>query len=97
MFTPVEILIYGDPQVLCSSDLFYLFVIYKSQVRSVLLSLDVSKSIGDDGLSPHILKSCAHPLSGPLTSLFRKICRQSIFPASWKISCITPVFKKGSI
>ena len=28
MFTPVEILIYGDPQVLCSSDLFYLFVIY---------------------------------------------------------------------
>ena len=28
MFTPVEILIYGDPQILCSSDLFYLFVIY---------------------------------------------------------------------
>ena len=35
-------------------------------------------------------------LSVPLTSLFCKICCQSIFLASWKISCITPVFKKGS-
>ena len=43
-----------------------------------------------------VLKHCAQPLSGPLTSLFRKICRQSIFPASWKISRITPVFKRGS-
>ena len=80
----------------CHHSLFRQFRIKKSQVRSVLLSLDVNKSIGDDGLSPQLLKSCAHPLSGPLTSLFRKICRQSIFPASWKISHITPVFKKGS-
>ena len=47
-------------------------------------------------MSPRVLKRCAQPLSGPLTSLFRKICQQSIFPASWKISCITPVFKRGS-
>ena len=80
----------------CHYSLFRQFRIKKSQVRSVLLSLDVNKSIGDDGLSPQILKSCAQLLSGPLTSLFRKICRQSILPASWKISRITPVFKKGS-
>ena len=66
----------------CHHSLFRQFRIKKSQVQSVLLS--------------QLLKSCAHPLSGPLTSLFRKICRQSIFPASWKISRITPVFKKGS-
>ena len=78
----------------CHYSLFRQFRIKKSQVRSVLLSLDVNKSIGDDGLSPQTLKSCAQLLSGPLISLFRKICRQSILPASWKISRITPVFKK---
>ena len=80
----------------CHYLLFRQFRIKKSQVRSVLLSLDVNKSIGDDGLSPQILKSCAQLLSGPLTSLFCRICQQSLFPASWKISRITPVFKKGS-
>ena len=29
-------------------------------------------------------------------ALFRKICRSSIFPSSWKISRITPVYKCGS-
>jgi len=88
----------NEPPVLenCHHSLLRQFRIKKSRVRSLLLSLDVNKSIGDDGLSPRILKSCAQPLSGPLTSLFRKICRQSIFPASWKISRITPVFKRGS-
>ena len=47
-------------------------------------------------MSPRIFKSYAQPLCGPLTSLFRKICQQSIFPASWKLSRITPVFKKDS-
>ena len=80
----------------CHHSLLRQFRIKKSRVHSLLLSLDVNKSIGDDGLSPRIFKSCAQPLCGPLTSLFRKICRQSIFPASWKLSRITPVFKKGS-
>ena len=42
------------------------------------------------------MKCCAQPLSGPLTKLFCQICRQSVFPMPWKISRITPVFKKGS-
>ena len=32
----------------------------------------------------------------PLTGLFRQIIHQGVFPASWKISRITPVYKKGS-
>ena len=77
----------------CHHSLFRQFRIGKSRVRSVLSSLDVTKSIGDKRLSTHILKFCAQSLSGPLTSLFHRICQQSIFPASWKISCVAPVYR----
>ena len=87
-----------EPPILeeCHHAIFRQFRIKKSRVKSVLLSLDVIKSVGDDGVSPRILKSCAQPLCGPLTALFRMICRHTDFPTSWKISRITPVFKKGS-
>ena len=62
----------------------------------MLQSLDVTKSVGDDGVSPRILKSCAQSLCGSLTALFRIICQCTDFPTSWKISRVTPVFKKGS-
>ena len=62
----------------------------------MLQSLDVTKSVGDDGVSPRILKSCAQSLCGPLTALFQIICRCTDFPTSWKVSRVTPVLKKGS-
>ena len=80
----------------CHHSIFRQFRIKKSQVKSVLQSLDVTKSVGDDKISPRILKFCAQSLCGPLTTLFRMICRYSDFPASWKISRISPIFKKGS-
>ena len=62
----------------------------------MLQSLDVTKSVGDDGVNPRILKSCAQSLCGPLTALFCMICQHTDFPTYWKISHVTPVFKKGS-
>ena len=53
--------------------------------------------MGDDNVSPRVLKSCAFALSGPLTAFFRKICYDASFPNSWKISRITPVYKKGAL
>ena len=87
----------SEPPVLeeCHHSLLRQFRIKKSRIQSLLCSLDVTKSIGDDGLSPRVLKRCAQPLSGPLTSLFRKICRQSIFPASWKL-VVSLQFLKGA-
>ena len=52
--------------------------------------------MGDDNVSPRVLKSCASALGGSLTALFRKICYNASFPNSWKISRITPVYKKGA-
>jgi len=75
---------------------FHQFRIKKSRVKAVLQSLDITKSVGDDRVSTRILKSCAQSFCGPLTALFCMICQDTDFPTSWKISHITPVFKRGS-
>ena len=53
-----------------------------------------TKFIGDDNVSPYVLKSCVSALCGSLTALFRKIRYTATFP---KISRITPVYKKGAL
>ena len=93
----------------CHQSLLTQFRIKVPNMRHILHSLDTTKSVGDDNVSPRVLKSCASvfcgPLTalfrkiclcGPLTALFRKICNTAIFPSSWKISIITPVYKKGT-
>ena len=51
----------------CHHSIFRQFQIKKSQVKSVLQSLDVTKSVGDDKISPRILKSCAQSQCGSRT------------------------------
>ena len=69
-----------------------------SKVCSVLRSLDVKKAIGPDGVSPYILKYCCDELCHPVCLLFHHVCRSGEFPLSWKVSRITPVYKrKGSV
>jgi hypothetical protein len=73
------------------------FRITTQEVFRVLKKLDINKSVGDDNISPRLLKNCALSLSGVISSLFRIICRTATFPAKWKIGRITPLFKnKGS-
>ena len=80
----------------CHQSLFTQFRFKVSHVKHILCSLDTTKSVGDDNVSPRVLKSCASALCGPLFALFRRICNTAIFPSSWKISRITPVHKKGT-
>ena len=69
-----------------------------SKVRSVLSSLDVKKAIGPDDVSPYILKHCSNELCYPVCMLFRRVCKTGQFPSSWKVSRITPVYKRrGSV
>ena len=72
------------------------FRVKKSRVYHILTHLDPAKSVGDDNISPRVLKYCARSLCGPLTALFWRICHSSIFSSSWKISRITPIYKRGS-
>ena len=54
--------------------------------------------MGPDGVSPYILKYYCSELCVPLNVLFSHVCRSGEFPLSWKVSRITPVYKKkGSV
>lgn len=48
-----------------------------------------------DGVPCFFLRDCAHVFSKPL-HLFNFILECSTFPKQWKLSCVTPVLKKGS-
>ncbi|CAM9781831.1 unnamed protein product, partial [Heterosigma akashiwo] len=64
------------------------------EVSKVLQLLDVRKSVGPDGVSPRVLKHCARQLARPLTRLFQKVGIPGVFPRSWKVARVTPVYKK---
>ncbi|CAK1589721.1 unnamed protein product [Parnassius mnemosyne] len=64
-------------------------------VRKVLLSLDVNKSSGPDGVPPIVLKTCAPELAPVLTRLFRYSYSLGIVPNSWKTALVHPIPKKG--
>ena len=63
---------------------------------SVLLSrLDVSSSMGPDGVHPRLLKSCP-AIAQPLYLIFNNSLRSGRLPQDWKVSEVVPIFKKGT-
>ena len=68
-----------------------------SEVLKALNSLDPNKSTGPDELPAKILKLTAIIIAEPLSNLFNKSLRDGIFPTSWKLANVKPIFKnKGS-
>ena len=61
-----------------------------------LQNLDAAGSSGPDLIHPSLLKTCRAALSTPLYLLFKKSLTTMSVPSSWKLSNITPIFKKGS-
>lgn len=64
-------------------------------ILKALLSVNVNKGVGPDGVSPKLLKNCANSLVKPLTILFRKSLQEGIVPEALKNSRIVPIFKSG--
>jgi len=62
----------------------------------VLRSLDVNKAVGPDDISPYVLKFCFNELCCLICLLFHHVSRSGEFPPSWKVSRITPVYKRKS-
>jgi len=64
-------------------------------VQEVLASLDISKAVGPDNISPLVLKKCADILAPSLTRLFNKSLSLGQVPTDWKDANVIPVHKKG--
>ena len=64
-------------------------------VLEALESLDVSKSMGVDGIPSKLLKSCALALYIPIHHLFSVSLTKHIIPNEWKCHSITPIHTSG--
>ena len=64
------------------------------QITDLLIKLDVKKSCGPDGFSPKLLQIAAPAIAAPLAKLFNCCIESCMWPTQWKISCVTPVYKK---
>jgi len=64
-------------------------------VTEVLKTLDTSKSLGPNGVSPTLLGLCASEIAPSLTKLFSLAIKYGKFPDIWKLANVVLLFKKG--
>ena len=64
------------------------------EVRAVLLSLDVSKATGPDGIPARLLRETADVIAPSLCCLFNKSLSSGSIPTERKLANVVPVYKK---
>ena len=64
-------------------------------VFKALRSLDTSKAMGCDGISPMVLKHFAMAIYQPLYHLFSLSLSQFYLPLEWRTHLVKPVYKSG--
>ena len=65
-----------------------------SYIQSLLDRIKCNKSCGPDNIMPKILKYSAPSIAVHLTKLLNLCISTSTWPTEWKLSHVTPVFKK---
>ena len=70
-------------------------LITPNMVLKKLSALNQSKSPGQDGLHPRVLKELKDVIALPLSIIYNISLNQGKLPMDWKISQVSPIFKKG--
>ena len=65
------------------------------EVKSIIRSLDKTKSAGPDNIHNRLLIAGVDQISGPLSLFFNRCLAAGVFPDNWKIAYVTPIHKKG--
>ncbi|KAL4152924.1 hypothetical protein QTP88_000757 [Uroleucon formosanum] len=89
-----------EPQIFASTYQFDHIIPNKcsislNAVSDGLRTLIKCRSPGPDGVSGYFLANLANSIAYPIFILYNKSLEEGVFPSIWKISSITPVFKKG--
>ena len=66
------------------------------EVFLLLESIDCEKSFGYDNIHPLLLPSAALEIFRPVSYIINLTLKQGIFPDSFKIAKVIPIFKQGS-
>ena len=66
-----------------------------NEIELLINVLNTNKARGDDGISHRMLKGVSEFISKPLFILMNRPFNEGIFPDSWKVANVVPIFKKG--
>ena len=66
------------------------------EIEKIINNLVPKKASGPFSIPVTILKSIKHLVSKPLSAIFNSSISSGIFPESFKIASVIPIFKKGS-
>ena len=64
-------------------------------IANIIHDMNPSMSCGIDGLTSRILKTAGPSVYPVILYLVNQSIMKSTFPSSWKVGCITPLFKEG--
>ena len=67
----------------------------ENEIETIIEVLNPNKASGDDGISHKMLKGVSKSVSKPLCILMNRSFSEGIFPDTWKLANVIPIFKKG--
>ncbi|KAK4816377.1 hypothetical protein QYF61_016281 [Mycteria americana] len=70
-------------------------IIQGEMVSDLLHHLDTHKSMGPDEIHLRVLKELAEVLTKPLSIIYQQSWLTGEVPADWRLTNVTPIFKKG--
>lgn len=75
---------------------FFMNPISTSEIFNAIQSISSGSSVGTDGITSELVKTCVFGLLSPLEILFNFSITEGVFPDALKSAIIVPVFKAGS-
>ena len=68
----------------------------KDCIEKIMLELDINKAIGPDNLRNLVYTNLAKTVSKSVLLFFQTLLNKGIFPETWKLSEVVPIFKDGN-
>ena len=68
----------------------------KDCIEKIMLELDINKATGPDNLGNLVYTNLAKTVSKSVLLIFQTFLKKGIFPETWKLSEVVPVFKDGN-
>ena len=70
-------------------------IIQEEAVNNLLCHVDTYKFMGTDGIHLRVPRELAEELSKPLSIIYQQSWLTGEVPDGWRLSSVTPIFKKG--
>ena len=88
-------LLSGDFEMNKAKAKFHFRAIEVQGIRDAFAKVKTAKSFGIDNISSYFLKLALPFIENSLAFMFNTSIQKSMFPDSWKIARVTPIYKNG--